>query len=93
MTDWIGVVETIGIPAVVAVGMGYLVWTLFKNLIADIHKKLDTQHGMIVALIDSISQMDNDMIRIDTLVRTAMDLPPDLDRIARSDGKKDTRRD
>tara|TARA_R100000734_G_C3292929_1_gene84508 strand:- start:102 stop:383 length:282 start_codon:yes stop_codon:yes gene_type:complete len=93
MTDWIGVVETIGIPAVVAVGMGYLVWTLFKNLIADIHKKLDTQHGMIVALIDRIRQMDNDMIRIDTLVRTAMDLPPDLDRIARSDGKKDTRRD
>tara|TARA_R100001460_G_scaffold6145_3_gene16293 strand:+ start:10216 stop:10497 length:282 start_codon:yes stop_codon:yes gene_type:complete len=93
MTDWISVVETIGIPAVVAVGMGYLVWTLFKNLIADIHKKLDTQHGMIVALIDRIRQMDNDMIRIDTLVRTAMDLPPDLDRIARSDGKKDTRRD
>ena len=93
MTDWIGVVETIGIPAVVAVGMGYLVWTLFKNLIADIHKKLDTQHGMIVALIDRIRQMDNDMIRIDTLVRTAMDLPPDLDRIARSDGKKDSRRD
>ena len=93
MTDWIGVVETIGIPAVVAVGMGYLVWTLFKNLIADIHKKLDTQHGMIVALIDRIRQMDNDMIRIDTLVRTAMDLPHDLDRIARSDGKKDTRRD
>ncbi len=93
MTDWIGVVETIGIPAVVAVGMGYLVWTLFKNLISDIHKKLDTQHGMIVALIDRIRQMDNDMIRIDTLVRTAMDLPPDLDRIARSDGKKDTRRD
>ena len=93
MTAWIGVVETIGIPAVVAVGMGYLVWTLFKNLIADIHKKLDTQHGMIVALIDRIRQMDNDMIRIDTLVRTAMDLPPDLDRIARSDGKKDTRRD
>ena len=93
MTDWIGVVETIGIPAVVAVGMGYLVWTLFKNLIADIHKKLDTQHGMIVALIDRIRQMDNAMIRIDTLVRTAMDLPPDLDRIARSDGKKDTRRD
>ena len=88
MKDWISVIETVGIPAAVAVGMGYLVWTLFKNLIADIHKKLDTQHGMIVALIDRIRQMDNDMIRIDTLVRTAMDLPPDVDRIARADGKK-----
>jgi len=93
MKDWISVIETVGIPAAVAVGMGYLVWTLFKNLIADIHKKLDTQHGMIVALIDRIRQMDNDMIRIDTLVRTAMDLPPDVDRIARADGKKDVRKD
>jgi hypothetical protein len=90
---WIGAVETIGIPAAVAVGMGYLVWTLFKNLIADIHKKLDIQHGMIVALIDRIRQMDNDMIRIDTLVRTALKIPPDVDRISRSDGKKDQRKD
>jgi hypothetical protein len=91
--ELLSVVETIGIPAAVAVGMGYLVWTLFKNLIADIHKKLDTQHGMIVALIDRIRQMDNDMIRIDTLVRTALKLPPDVDRISRADGKKDHRKD
>ena len=93
MNEVLSVIETIGIPAAVAVGMGYLVWTLFKNLIADIHKKLDTQHGMIVALIDRIRQMDNDMIRIDTLVRTALKLPPDVDRIARADGKKDQRKD
>ena len=72
--------------------MGYLVWTLFKNLIADIHKKLDTQHGMIVALIDRIRQMDNDMDRIDTLVRTALKLPPDVDRISRADGKRSEKR-
>ena len=35
--EWITVVETIGIPAVVAIGLGYLVWTLFKSLIADLH--------------------------------------------------------
>ena len=93
MKDLLSVVETIGIPAAVAVGMGYLVWTLFKNLIDDIHKKLDTQQGMIVALIDRIRQMDNDMIRIDTLVRTALKLPPDVDRISRADGKKDQRKD
>ena len=76
-----------------AVGLGYLVWTLFKSLIADIHKKLDTQHSMIVALIDRIRQMDNDMIRIDTMVRAALKLPPDVNRIARADGKKDVRKD
>jgi len=33
------------------------------------------------------------MIRIDTLVRTALKLPPDVDRISRADGKKDQRKD
>lgn len=93
MNEILQAIETIGIPAAGAVGLGYLVWTLFKSLIADIHKKLDTQHGMIVALIDRIRQMDNDMIRIDTMVRAVLKVPPDTDRIARSDGKKDTRKD
>tara|TARA_B100000963_G_C22444969_1_gene588402 strand:+ start:548 stop:832 length:285 start_codon:yes stop_codon:yes gene_type:complete len=91
--EWITVVETIGIPAVVAIGLGYLVWTLFKSLIADLHKKLDTQHQMIVALIDRIRQMDNDMIRIDAMCRAAMGLDPDVSRIARADGQKDQRKD
>jgi len=91
--EFISAIETIGIPAAAAIGLGYLVWTLFKSLIADIHKKLDTQHTMIVSLIDRIRQMDNDMIRIDTLVRTALKLPPDVTRIARADGKKDVRKD
>ena len=93
MKEFISAIETIGIPAAAAIGLGYLVWTLFKSLIADIHKKLDTQHTMIVSLIDRIRQMDNDMIRIDTLVRTALKLPPDVSRIARADGKKDVRKD
>ena len=58
-----------------------------------VHKKLDTQHGMIVALIDRVRQMDNDMIRIDSMVRTAMGIQVDVDRIARADGKKDQRKD
>jgi len=67
MNDWVQAIETIGIPAAGAAGLGYLVWVLFKSLIADIHKKLDTQQGMIVALIDRIRQMDNNMIRIDAM--------------------------
>ena len=65
-----------------AIGMGYLVWLVVKFLMADIHKvKLDTQHQMIVALIDRIRQMDNDMIRIDAMCRAAMGLAPDVNRI------------
>ena len=91
--QWMSLLETVGIPAAFACAAGYMVWKLFQHLIADVHKKLDTQHGMIVALIDRIRQMDNDMIRIDAMCRAAMGLKPDIDRIARADGKKDQRKD
>ena len=48
---------------------------------------------MIVALIDRVRQMDNDMIRIDSMCRTALGVQIDVDRIARADGKKDVRKD
>ena len=91
--DYIGIIETIGIPMVGAIGMGYLVWLVVKFLMADIHKKLDVQHQMIDALIDRIRQIDNDMIRMDAMCRAAMGLTPDVSRIARADGQKDQRKD
>ena len=91
--DFMTILETVGIPAAFAVAAGWMVWKLFNHLIADVHKKLDTQHGMIVALIDRVRQMDNDMIRIDSMVRTAMGIQVDFDRLARADGKKDQRKD
>tara|TARA_R100000479_G_scaffold173781_2_gene120544 strand:- start:145 stop:432 length:288 start_codon:yes stop_codon:yes gene_type:complete len=92
-TQWMKLLETVGIPAAFAVAAGFLVWKLFNHLIADVHKKLDTQHSMIVALIDRVRQIDNDIIRIDTMCRTAMGVPVDVDRLARADGKKDQRKD
>ena len=91
--DFMTILETVGIPAAFAIAAGWMVWKLFNHLIADVHKKLDTQHGMIVALIDRVRQMDNDMIRIDSMVRTPMGIQVDVDRLARADGKKDQRKD
>ena len=61
--SWIEAIETIGVPAVGAGGLGYLVWVLFKSLITGVNKKLDTQQDMIVTLIDRVRQLDNDIIR------------------------------
>ena len=83
-TQWMKLLETVGIPAAFAVAAGFLVWKLFNHLIADVHKKLDTQHSMIVALIDRVRQIDNDIIRIDTMCRTAMGVPVDVDKLARA---------
>ena len=50
------------------------------------------------SLITRVKTINNDMIKLDTSVSSALDLTPDLDRIARAenfveDGTIDVRRD
>jgi hypothetical protein len=46
-----------------------------------------------MGLDNRIKTMNNDIIKIDTLVNDVLDLEPDTDRIARADGKIDARKD
>ena len=92
--DFMQVLETVGIPAAFAVAAGWMVWKLFQHLISDVHKKLDTQHGMIVALIDRVRSLDNEIIRQDTLIKTILGVPQliDSNKIAKAD-RDDQRKD
>ena len=60
--------------------------------------EIKTVESISKMLITRASIMNNDIIRIDTSVSSALNIPPDLDRIARAenfveDGKIDARRD
>tara|TARA_R110000824_G_C14975640_1_gene653586 strand:+ start:291 stop:491 length:201 start_codon:yes stop_codon:yes gene_type:complete len=60
--------------------------------------EIKTIQGISKMLITRASIMNNDMIRIDTSVSSALNISPDLQRIARAenfveDGKIDARRD
>ena len=56
--------------------------------------KLDSQHGILVALIDRIRSLDNDIIRQDTLIKTILGVPQliDSNKIAKAD-RDDQRKD
>jgi len=56
--------------------------------------KLDSQHGILVALIDRIRSLDNEIIRQDTLIKTILGVPQliDSNKIAKAD-KDDQRKD
>jgi hypothetical protein len=49
--------------------------------------------GIIIALDNRVKTMNHDVVRIDAIVSNALGLKPDVDRIARADGKSDARRD
>ena len=56
--------------------------------------KLDSQHGILVALIDRIRSLDNEIIRQDTLIKTILGVPQliDSNKIAKAD-RNDQRKD
>ena len=69
-----------------------------ENQIAGIEErlgtKLDSQHGILVALIDRIRSLDNEIIRQDTLIKTILGVPQliDSNKIAKAD-RDDQRKD
>ena len=56
--------------------------------------KLDSQHGILVALIDRVRSLDNEIIRQDTMIKTILGVPQliDTDKIAKADSD-DQRKD
>ena len=56
--------------------------------------KLDSQHGILVALIDRVRSLDNEIIRQDTLIKTILGVPQliNTNKIAKAD-RNDQRKD
>ena len=66
----------------------------FAAMVERLGSKLDSQHGILVALIDRIRSLDNEIIRQDTLIKTILGVPQliDSNKIAKAD-RDDQRKD
>ena len=82
-----------GLPVAAAVTMGGFIYIILKYILGGVVGSVKSLHGIIMGLENRITTMNNDLIHIDTLMSAALHLKPDLDRIARADGKDDARRD
>jgi hypothetical protein len=69
------------------------VFLTLKFILAGVTSSVKGLSGIITALDNRVKTMNHDVIRIDTLMSTALGVKPDIDRIARADGKNDARRD
>jgi|TARA_Y100000114_G_scaffold67243_1_gene61678 hypothetical protein len=96
--EWFNLIAELGVPIAGALVMAYFIFLVMKQLMDGLVAEIKTVQGITKMLITRASIMNNDMIRIDTSVSSALDLSPDLNRIARAenfveDGKIDARRD
>lgn len=91
--DFFKLVAEVGFPIAAAVAAGYFVFLTLKFILAGVTGSVKGMAGIITALDNRVKTMNHDVIRIDTVVSNALGLKPDVDRIARADGKNDARRD
>ena len=93
MGDIFKIIGDLGMPVAAALAGGYFVYLTIKLLLQGVLSSVKGMAGIITALDNRVKTMNHDVIRIDTIVSNALGLRPDVDRIARADGKNDARRD
>ena len=98
MGEILKLIAEVGLPIAGALVMGCFIFLVMKQLIEKLVNEVTVIEGITKMLITRATVMNNDIIRIDTSVSAALQLSPDLDRIARAqnfveDGKIDARRD
>ena len=91
-------IAEVGLPIASGLIIGFFIFMVMKQMMDNLVDEIKTIQGISKMLITRASIMNNDIIRIDTSVSSALNLAPDLDRIARAenfveDGKIDARRD
>ena len=93
MEIFLEILQKFGLPVAASVTMGGFIYIILKYILGGVVGSVKGLHGIIMGLENRIDTMNNDLIHIDTLISAALHLKPDLDRIARSDGKNDARKD
>ena len=63
-----------GVPTVVAVGMSYFIFFIWKFVTTQILPQLGKAKNTLIALIDRVRMLDNDMIRLDQKINTIIQL-------------------
>ena len=74
MNEIVDAVNQYGVPTVVAVGMAYFIFYIWKYVTKTILPSLNQASGTLIALIDRIRMLDNDMIRLDQKINTIIEI-------------------
>jgi len=91
-------IADVGAPIAGSLIMGFFIFLVIKQILEGIVGQVKTLTGFCKSLENRATTMSNEMMKIDLLVSSALELKPDIERISRAtnfveDGKVDARRD
>ena len=76
--DLVAMVNQYGLPIVVAGGMGYFIFFIWKYVTTQIKPKLGSTDTVLIALIDRVRMLDNDLIRLDQKLNVFIEMKEEL---------------
>tara|TARA_Y100001970_G_scaffold88125_2_gene111272 strand:+ start:4223 stop:4498 length:276 start_codon:yes stop_codon:yes gene_type:complete len=71
--DIVALVEQYGFPTLASVAMGYFIFFVYNFMTKEIKPKLGEASTVLIALIDRIRMLDNDIIRLKSKVNTVIE--------------------
>ena len=70
--DVTALIKDFGFPIVMAVGMGYFVYFVYQTIMLKVNPAIGEMKTTIIRLIDQMRLLDQDMIRLQEKVNTAL---------------------
>ena len=74
MMDVVELVNKYGFPIVMAVGMGFIIKYVWEWATKEVKPVISEANTVLIALIDRIRMLDNDLIRLNQKVNTVLHL-------------------
>lgn len=98
MDEIFKLIAEVGAPIAGSLAMGFFIFLVIKQLLEGVVEQVKTLTMFCKSLENRATTMSNEMMKIDLLVSSALELRPDIERISRAnnfveDGKVDARRD
>ncbi len=98
MEEIFKLIAEVGAPIAGSIAMGFFIFLVIKQLLEGVVGQVKTLTMFCKSLENRATTMSNEMMKIDLLVSSALELKPDIERISRAnnfveDGKVDARRD
>ena len=86
--NFVQIVEQYGMPIAMAGGMGYFIFFIWKYVTTQIKPKLGATFGVLIALIDRIRMLDNDLIRLDQKLNMFIEMDEEIQKRKRNENTK-----
>ena len=87
------IIGDLGFSIAAVIGGGFFIILLLKYILDSVVTRTMSLNGMISALDNRVKTINNEIVRLDTLICHALGVKPDTRRISAADGKEDTRKD